>query len=101
MWAVPALQNVRCSGGADMLDGIDSIDWASLNHAYGSAEDVPGLLRQLTSDDDEKRQEAIYELFGNIWHQGTVYPATAVAVPFLYELLNAPGIAGKSDRRVA
>ncbi|MGV9306519.1 hypothetical protein ACWENQ_23510 [Nonomuraea sp. NPDC004354] len=27
------------------LDGIDDIDWASLDHAYGPAEDLPQTLR--------------------------------------------------------
>jgi hypothetical protein len=80
-----------------MLEGIDSINWASLRHAYGSAEDVPDLLRALASADKEKRKDAVYELFGNIWHQGTVYPATAAAIPFLYELLNSPHVPAKSD----
>lgn len=80
-----------------MLDGIDSVNWASLRHAYGSADDVPDLLRALASRDEDKRKNAIDELFGNIWHQGTVYPATAAAVPFLYELLNAPNVPAKSD----
>lgn len=30
-----------------MLEGIDSVPWGELEHAYGSAEDVPGLLRKL------------------------------------------------------
>ncbi len=80
-----------------MLDGLDSIDWASLRHAYGSAGDVPELLRALASRNEKRRQNALNELFGNIWHQGTVYPATAAAVPFLYELLNAPDVLDKPD----
>ncbi|MCL2646693.1 MAG: hypothetical protein FWD61_06775 [Phycisphaerales bacterium] len=80
-----------------MLDGLDLIDWASLQHAYDSAVDVPDLLRDLASTNEEKRKNAIYRLFGNIWHQGTVYPATAAAVPFLYELLNAPNVSAKSE----
>ncbi|WP_152049962.1 HEAT repeat domain-containing protein [Tautonia marina] len=70
-----------------MLEGLDSIDWATLTHAYGEATDVPNLLRALLSPDSGERDEALDTLFGNIWHQGTVYPATAAAVPFLYELL--------------
>ncbi len=65
---------------------LDSIDWASLTHAYGSAEDVPGLLSALRSDDAKVRSEARYELNGNIVHQGTRYEASAYAVPFLLEL---------------
>ena len=80
-----------------MLESLDEIDWASLTHAYGPAADVPGLLRSLLSPDKKVREEAIYELFGNIWHQGTVYPATAAAVPFLYDLLSAPEVQDKSS----
>ncbi|MEW4567779.1 HEAT repeat domain-containing protein [Tautonia sp. JC769] len=70
-----------------MLEGLDAIDWPSLTHAYGEATDVPDLLRALLSPDSGTRDEAIHTLFGNIWHQGTVYPATAAAVPFLYEMM--------------
>lgn len=38
----------------------------------------------------EEREEALADLHGNIWHQGTVYEATAYAVPFLVELVEAP-----------
>ncbi|MBK7543013.1 MAG: HEAT repeat domain-containing protein [Candidatus Competibacteraceae bacterium] len=80
-----------------MLEDLDGVDWASLEHAYGEAADVPDLLRALLSTDSEVREEAVYELFGNIWHQGTVYPASAAAVPFLYELLTAPDVRDKSN----
>jgi len=78
-----------------MLESLDRIDWSKLTHAYGAATDVPELLRALASPDEDAREHAIYELQGNIWHQGTVYPASAQAVPFLVELLNAPRVLGK------
>lgn len=78
-----------------MLERLDEVDWSSLTHAYGEAIDVPGLLRVLLSHDPTVRNETIDTLFGNIWHQGTVYPATAAAVPFLYELLIAPEVQEK------
>ncbi len=65
-----------------MLEGLEGIDWGSLHHAYGAASDVPGLLRALASPRRKKRSRAIYDLYGNIWHQGTVYEATAYAVPW-------------------
>ncbi|MFZ1324575.1 MAG: HEAT repeat domain-containing protein [Candidatus Contendobacter sp.] len=80
-----------------MLENLDHVDWSSLEHAYGEASDVPDLLRSLLATDSEVREEAIYELFGNIWHQGTVYPASAAAVPFLYELLTAPDVRDKPN----
>jgi hypothetical protein len=69
------------------LDELDQVPWSTLEHAYGPATDVPALIRDLSSAHKEKREKAIYELHGNIWHQGTVYEATAYAVPFLVGLL--------------
>lgn len=65
------------------LAGLDAIDWASLRHAYGAADDVPGQLRALCRADEAGRQKALHDLYGNIFHQGSRYPASAVAVPFL------------------
>ncbi|WP_157739979.1 hypothetical protein [Micromonospora narathiwatensis] len=76
---------------------LDSIDWASLTHAYGSAEDVPGLIRDLRSSDAEVRSAAMYELYGNIYHQGTRYEASAYAVPFLLELLADPATPARHE----
>lgn len=78
-----------------MLEGLDQINWGELGHAYGSAEDLPDLLRQLASPDEQSRNNALYQLYGTIWHQGTVYQATAYAVPFLLELLQADCSADK------
>jgi hypothetical protein len=68
-----------------VLDGLDDVGWTERSHAYGSAADIPGLLRQAASGGDAAG-EAISALYGSLFHQGTVYPATAAAVPFLAEL---------------
>lgn len=78
-----------------MLEGLDAVVWHKLEHAYGEATDVPELLRALASDNAKARSDALYALYGNIWHQGTVYEATAYAVPFLGELLAAPDVMEK------
>ena len=70
-----------------MFEGLDDIDWSSLTHAYGPSNDVPGLLRARASTDAAVVAETNDALFGNIIHQGTVYPVTAPAVPFLVNLL--------------
>ena len=75
-----------------MLEGLDTIDWSSLTHAHGPATDVPELLRSLLSEDPDVRLQAFAELHETIWHQGTVYPASAAAIPFLFELLTHPGV---------
>jgi len=73
-----------------MLEGLGKINWSALKHAYGPATDVPELLKQLLSNNEKLRSNAMSELYGNIWHQHTVYEATASAVPFLVELLDSP-----------
>jgi hypothetical protein len=73
-----------------VLEGLDAVNWAALGHAYGSAEDVPWLLRQVRSADSKAREDAVDELCFTIVHQGTRYSATAPAVPFLVELATAP-----------
>lgn len=74
-----------------MLDGLEDIPWAKLRHAFGSASDVPSLLRSLESPDAQTRDNALTELCNNIWHQGTVYEATPHALPFLIRLLRREG----------
>ncbi|MER6533124.1 hypothetical protein ACWDE0_02425 [Streptomyces sp. 900105755] len=66
--------------------GLDQTDWSRLHHAYGSAEDIPALLRDLASPVEKTAAEAEQELWSSIVHQGTVYSATAPAVPFLARL---------------
>ena len=80
-----------------MLEGLDSIRWAELEHAYGSAEDVPGLLRELLDRDPAVRSKTIWTLYGNVFHQGTRYPATAYVVPFLIELCESPETPARGD----
>ena len=55
-----------------MLQGLDEVPWAALEHAYGSAADVPALFRRLDHD-PKGRSEALNTLYGNVFHQGTRY----------------------------
>ncbi|MGW7404977.1 HEAT repeat domain-containing protein [Streptomyces sp. NPDC054833] len=70
-----------------MFTGIDEVDWASLRHAYGSAEDVPALLRGLASADPAEREIALDGMYGSVHHQGNVYDSTLACVPFLFGLM--------------
>jgi HEAT repeat protein len=80
-----------------MLDKLDQIDWSRLSHAYGPATDIPSLIRALATDADESLEEVHTELVSSIAHQGSVYDATPVAVPFLLELLEAPATREKDQ----
>jgi hypothetical protein len=66
-----------------VLEGLDALPWHELHHAYGTADKVPGLLRDLAAGSEATRERAIDELFGSLDHQGTVYEASPFAVPFL------------------
>ncbi|GGN88066.1 hypothetical protein GCM10011579_081510 [Streptomyces albiflavescens] len=67
----------------NLLAGLDEVDWANLNHAYGTADDVPGQLRALCGDDQQAQQKAFVGLFNHLAHQGTRCQASPRAVPFL------------------
>jgi hypothetical protein len=82
------------TAGPDPFAGLDfeAPGWAGLTHAYGSAGDVPALIRSLVLPDAGVRSAALDELFGSIFHQGTVCSASAPAIPFLARAaVTAPG----------
>ncbi|MGW6562615.1 hypothetical protein [Streptomyces hydrogenans] len=80
-----------------LLVGLDDVDWAGLSHAYRSAEDVPGHIRTLCGSDDEAREQAFTSLFCSIFHQGSRYSASPVAVPFLARIAVAGPAAARED----
>ncbi len=77
-----------------MLD-LDSPEWASLKHAYGSASDIPDLLRQLaTLPSSEGSAEPWFSIWSALAHQGDVYTASFAAVPHVVRFLaTAPSAA--------
>ncbi|WP_052499030.1 HEAT repeat domain-containing protein [Streptomyces vietnamensis] len=77
-------------------DGIDDIAWGSLEHAYGAATDVPGLLRALYRPDEAA--EAADELLTNIHHSGGCVVSSAVAaLPFLVRAAADPAVTVRAD----
>ncbi|WP_127353964.1 hypothetical protein [Actinacidiphila soli] len=84
----------RRKGAFAPLDGLDEIPWADLRHAYGSAADVPGMLRGLARPvADSERADLLDRLDPSIYHPGdAVHSASAAAVPFLIELASAPAV---------
>ncbi|SMB94215.1 hypothetical protein [Deinococcus hopiensis] len=62
----------------------DDSRWASLRHAYGSAADVPDLLRQLDGKPaPQGSEEPWFSLWSALCHQGDVYTASYAALPYL------------------
>jgi hypothetical protein len=89
-------QNIHGQIKIKALEGIDNIDWSKLNHAHGEASNFPILLLATFSENKRDREFAFILLFETIWHQGTVYEASAYAVPFLFKALESPETLDKS-----
>jgi hypothetical protein len=60
-------------------------DWAALQHAYGEAGDVPGLLLA-AEDSGTEFGPAWDEVWSRLCHQGTVYTASYAALPLLADI---------------
>jgi len=67
-----------------------TVDWSALEDAYGLATDLPEDLRGLVASVPRKRGAALDRLWARLCHQGSVYPASAVAVPYLLRLAATP-----------
>ncbi|MDK9501303.1 HEAT repeat domain-containing protein [Streptomyces katrae] len=73
-----------------MWVGLDEVDWAALKHNYGSAEDVPDLLRRCAGPDPDDAEGAACDVLNLLFHQGGwVCSAASAALPFLLRLASA------------
>jgi HEAT repeat protein len=79
-----------------MLRGLDDPPWGALSHAYGPADAIPEVIRAVASADEDEADAAVDELFGSVFHQGTVFSAAVAAVPFIAELALAPEVHHRS-----
>lgn len=80
-----------------MLD-LDDPRWAQLSHAYGSAADIPELLRQLARETEPKPEHEVepwFTLWSSLCHQGDVFEASYAAVPHIVAI--ACGATGPID----
>jgi hypothetical protein len=77
---------------------LDSHRWGELKHAYGTAGNIPALLRQLGDLPSSKNDaEPWLTLWSALAHQGNVYSASFAAVPHVvHALASAPSRADHS-----
>ncbi|MFG2487574.1 HEAT repeat domain-containing protein [Streptomyces virginiae] len=73
-----------------MINDLENVDWASMRHAYGAADDVPQWLRDMASPDPGLRDKAFSSFYSAAHHQGDVYPCTMASLPFLFALAGDP-----------
>jgi hypothetical protein len=68
---------------------LDSPKWSELSHAYGSASDIPNLLRRLEEmPSSEDKKEPWFSIWSSLAHQGDVYSASFAAVPHVVRILS-------------
>ncbi len=74
-----------------ILKGMGQVRWHGLNHAYGSAEEVPGRLSRVAWGNARTAAFALDDL--GLWlGESAVFDATASAVPFLWDLAAADAV---------
>ncbi|WP_062461625.1 hypothetical protein [Demequina soli] len=61
---------------------LEALNWGDIQGAYGPATEVPQLLLSARGGDSD----AWFELWGTVWHQGTVYEVSPVVVPYLVDM---------------
>jgi hypothetical protein len=67
---------------------LSSPRWGELHDAYGSATQIPELLRQLSGlPSDSGDSEPWFSLWSALAHQGDVYSASFAAVPHVIEAI--------------
>jgi len=68
---------------------LDDPRWSNLQHAYGSASDIPDLLRQLVAlpASGGFEDEPWFSLWSSLAHQGNVHSASFAAVPHVVRAL--------------
>ncbi|MGD1914535.1 MAG: hypothetical protein ACFB2X_27980 [Rivularia sp. (in: cyanobacteria)] len=65
-----------------MNENFTNINWDKINEP-NIHEDMLFAIRNLASDDEDIRSESLWDLFDCIYHQGSLSPKSAFAVPFL------------------
>ncbi|MFJ5986046.1 HEAT repeat domain-containing protein [Lentzea sp. NPDC092896] len=77
----------------DLSPMVDNVPWDSLHHHYGSAEDIPALLRASATDAD-----AFGELHNKVYHQGGgILSAAPPVLSVLVLWAHDPGFALRSE----
>jgi hypothetical protein len=74
---------------------LDDPSWSNMEHAYGAASDIPGLLSQLAASPEPQQNadaEPWFTLWSSLCHQGDVYTASYAALPHIVRIgLDAAG----------
>lgn len=71
--------------------------WKTIVGAYGPATKVPGWVKQLRTARGAQASEILRDLYAHICHQECdVFPATAAALPLLFQLAKEASVASRA-----
>jgi HEAT repeat protein len=79
-----------------MLKNLYEIDWSRLTHPFGDACDIPDLIRDLATDDEDARADAREMLSYRVCRESPI-ETVAAAVPFLIELAAHPDVEERGE----
>lgn len=92
-----------------MLD-LNDPRWALLQHAYGTAQDVPDLLRRIAAEAESTNPDHSGkanisptpwdEVYSSLYHQDSIYSATFAALPHIVALAENAGPAFRLDTMI-
>jgi cytidylate kinase len=78
-------RETQASTGAPLA--LDSSRWRELKHSFGSAEDVPQLIRALGDAEDSAAARAAWDdLWTRVHHQGDTYSACFATLPHIVRI---------------
>lgn len=89
-WIERALRQVDPHIAQEIMGELDQINWNELKDIYGTAGQIPVLLRALLADDYLSANVVWDTLTNNLFHQGSVESATVAALPYFFRLLSRP-----------
>lgn len=99
-FSAPQPLYVPINTGPAALAELARVDWTRVKHAFGTGPltymgtpfDVAASLSEIEAADAERVDEALLSFWDTLCHQGTIYEASARALPFL-----AAWLAGTDD----
>lgn len=68
---------------------LEDSTWTTLEHAYGSASDIPDLLREIQKQPGKQcrfDEDPWGTLWSSLYHQGSIYSASIAAVPHIVSI---------------
>lgn len=88
----------ECADLPDPDAVLAETDWASLEHAYGTAVDTPQMLPNLLDEDQQVRSHALDHLHYAVHHQNTLYSATVPSALYVAGILADPRTAAPVNK---